>query len=354
MFGFTIFHRSLLQRFVRSLAYPSPTTVAARATDRPHQYYNLASTQFSCSAVNNDLNLVGSRIDGKAIAMTVREEIKQKVAAHQARIGRVPGLAVLLVGSRRDSQTYVNMKKKACADAGIASTGYDFEDTVTEEELLETIHKLNQDSTINGILVQLPLPNHVDQSKILEAVDPNKDVDGLHPVNIANLQLYSGQAMEAPFSIPCTPLGCLALLDRCGVELAGKHCVVIGRSVLVGLPMARLLLGRDATVTICHSKTLDIEIIVKSADVVVAAVGRAALVKGDWIKPGAVVIDVGINSIDMKPKKPGAKTYKLVGDVEYERASEVASLITPVPGGVGPMTIAMLLNNTLSAFERTL
>ena len=300
------------------------------------------------------LESMAKRIDGKEIAASIREEIKERVAVHREKIDKVPGLAVVLVGSRRDSQTYVNMKKKACAAAGILSVGYDFEDTITEEELLDTVERLNQDPSINGILIQLPLPNHIDQDKVLQAVDPHKDVDGLHPFNVASLQLYAGPAMEAPFSIPCTPLGCLVLLDRCGVDLRGKNSVVVGRSALVGLPMARLLLGRDATVTICHSKTKDIGNIVKQADVVVAAVGRAGLVKGNWIKPGAVVIDVGINSVDIVPSKPGGKAYKLVGDVDYEDASAVASFITPVPGGVGPMTIAMLLNNTLNAFERTL
>jgi 5,10-methylene-tetrahydrofolate dehydrogenase/methenyl tetrahydrofolate cyclohydrolase len=298
---------------------------------------------------------MASKIDGKGIAATIREEIKERVAALQEKAGgKAPGLAVVLVGSRRDSQTYVNMKKKACAAAGIASTGYDFEDTVTEEELLATVDKLNKDPAVNGILIQLPLPSNLDQDKILNAVDPKKDVDGLHPVNVANLTLYTGSALEAPFSIPCTPLGCLVLLDKSGVELRGKSCAVIGRSHLVGIPMARLLLGRDATVTICHSKTTDIEGVVKQADVVVAAVGRAGLVKGSWIKPGAVVIDVGINSVDIVPTKPGGKTYKLVGDVDFESAAAVASQITPVPGGVGPMTIAMLLSNTLASFERSL
>lgn len=291
-------------------------------------------------------------IDGKLIADQIRAEIKQRVDVLVESKGVAPGLAVILVGSRRDSLTYVNMKKKACAAAGIVSTGFDFADTVTESELLETIHKLNNDASVNGILVQLPLPSHLDQDKILQAVDPAKDVDGLHPMNVASLQLYSGQAMEAPFSIPCTPLGCLVLLDRCGVELRGKHCVVLGRSQLVGLPMARLLLGRDATVTIVHSKTVDAPSLVKQADVVVAAVGKAALVKGEWLKKGAVVIDVGINSIDVVPEKPGGKTYKLVGDVDYHDAVSVCSKITPVPGGVGPMTIAMLLNNTLTSCER--
>jgi 5,10-methylene-tetrahydrofolate dehydrogenase/methenyl tetrahydrofolate cyclohydrolase len=309
----------------------------------------------ACYNNNNNNNNMASKIDGKGIAAKIREEIKERVSALQESSGgKAPGLAVVLVGSRRDSQTYVNMKKKACAAAGIASTGYDFEDTVTEEEILATVDKLNKDPAINGILIQLPLPSNLDQDKILSSVDPKKDVDGLHPANVANLTLYTGPALEAPFSIPCTPLGCLVLLDKSGVELRGKSCAVVGRSHLVGLPMARLLLGRDATVTICHSKTKDIEGVVKQADVVVAAVGRAGLVKGDWIKPGAVVIDVGINSVDIVPTKPGGKTYKLVGDVDYESAAAVASLITPVPGGVGPMTIAMLLSNTLASFERSL
>jgi methylenetetrahydrofolate dehydrogenase (NADP+) / methenyltetrahydrofolate cyclohydrolase len=290
-------------------------------------------------------------IDGKQIAAQLREDIRLAVLDRVARQELVPGLAVILVGSRRDSQTYVNMKKKACKEAGILSTGYDFDETVTEEELLSTIQELNASPEIHGILIQLPLPMHLNQDTILRAVDPAKDVDGLHPINTAALQIYSeGNAMDAPFSIPCTPLGCLELLDRTGVELCGKHCVVLGRSHLVGLPMARLLLGRNATVTICHSKTVDPASIVSQADVVVVAIGRPELVTADWIKPGAVVIDVGINSVDVTddPKK----TYKLVGDVKYEDAVSKCSKITPVPGGVGPMTIAMLLRNTLRSCER--
>jgi methylenetetrahydrofolate dehydrogenase (NADP+)/methenyltetrahydrofolate cyclohydrolase len=203
-------------------------------------------------------------------------------------------------------------------------------------------------------LIQLPLPAHLNEAVILQSVDPNKDVDGLHPMNVAKLQLYQGPDIKsAPFSIPCTPLGCLELLDRSNVKLSGTNCVVIGRSQLVGLPMARLLLGRDATVTIVHSKTTDIASVVKQADVVVAAVGRAGLVKGDWLKSGAVVIDVGINSVDIIPVKKGGKNYKLAGDVDYAAAVEVCSQITSVPGGVGPMTIAMLLRNTLKACERS-
>ncbi|KAL7560901.1 hypothetical protein ACA910_008183 [Epithemia clementina (nom. ined.)] len=294
---------------------------------------------------------VACKIDGKIIASDFRAEIKSRVEAVLQNHGIVPGLAVILVGNRRDSQTYVNMKKKACAEAGIQSIGFDFDATVSEQELLDCVHKLNADSSVHGILIQLPLPSHLDQDKILQTVHPAKDVDGLHPINVANLVLYKGEALDAPFAIPCTPLGCLVLLDKSGVDLKGKNCVVIGRSHLVGLPMARLLLGRDATVTICHSKTADIASVCRQADVVVAAVGRAHMVKSDWIKPGAVVIDVGINTIDIEPAQPGGKTYKLVGDVDYEDVVKVASQVTPVPGGVGPMTIAMLLSNTLHACE---
>jgi 5,10-methylene-tetrahydrofolate dehydrogenase/methenyl tetrahydrofolate cyclohydrolase len=302
-------------------------------------------------------------IDGKQIAATIREEIRLTVLQRVTDQLPVPGLAVILVGQRRDSQTYVNMKKKACKEAGIISMGYDFNETVTEEELLSTIQELNHTSNVHGILIQLPLPKHLNQDTILRAVDPRKDVDGLHPINTAALQLYQGaNAMEAPFSIPCTPLGCLELLDRTGVELSGKHCVVIGRSQLVGLPMARLLLGRNATVTICHSKTINPAALVSQADVVVVAIGKAQYVTADWIKPGAVVIDVGINSIDVvvdettdiadtaTTKKKAS--YKLVGDVDYEDCYPKCSKITPVPGGVGPMTIAMLLRNTLRSCER--
>jgi methylenetetrahydrofolate dehydrogenase (NADP+) / methenyltetrahydrofolate cyclohydrolase len=294
-------------------------------------------------------------IDGKQIAANIREEIRLAVLDRISNHQRVPGLAVILVGSRRDSQTYVNMKKKACKEAGIISNGYDFNENVTEEELLQTIHELNTSPEIDGILIQLPLPVHLNQDTILRAVDPAKDVDGLHPVNTAALQIYNeGNAMDAPFSIPCTPLGCLELLDRTNIELSGKHCVVVGRSQLVGLPMARLLLGRNATVTICHSKTTNPESIVSQADVVVVAIGRPHLVTSDWIKPGAVIIDVGINSVDVVAEDGSSskKSYKLVGDVHYEDCITKCSKITPVPGGVGPMTIAMLLRNTLRSCER--
>ncbi len=295
-------------------------------------------------------------IDGKAIAAQIRIELKTQVSGLTT---PTPGLAVILVGSRRDSQTYVRMKKKACEEVGIASFGFDYPDTVTEVELLSKIEELNKDDKVHGILVQLPLPSHINENKIIEAVDPSKDVDGLHPRNTASLcstgthvgaeKIDWKDMSSVPFHIPCTPQGCIELLDRSGVELRGKNAVVVGRSNLVGLPVAMLLMHRDATVTIVHSKTVDAANVVNKADVVVAAVGRAEMVKKEWIKDGAVVIDVGINSVDDPNAKRG---YRLVGDVDYSGAKEVASKITPVPGGVGPMTIAMLLRNTVNSSVR--
>lgn len=336
--------------------FPFPVRPEFTSSRKSRCADNIATTlgsELFVVASDNDAIIPTEVIDGKAIAKEIRDEIRVRVEKLQTLSGgSTPGLAVILVGSRRDSQTYVNMKRKACLAAGITTKTKTFEDTVTQEEILATIQQLNADKSIHGILVQLPLPSHLDQELILQTVGPEKDVDGLHPKNIAALQLFSGEATKAPFSIPCTPLGCLELLDRSGVELKGKHCAVLGRSNLVGLPMARLLLGRDASVTILHSKSNNIPEMVRQSDVVVAAVGRASLVKGDWLKPGAVVIDVGINSVDIIPKKTGGKSYKLVGDVDYEAAATVCSKITPVPGGVGPMTIAMLLRNTVASFER--
>jgi methylenetetrahydrofolate dehydrogenase (NADP+) / methenyltetrahydrofolate cyclohydrolase len=313
-------------------------------------------------------NNSGAAVDipGKEIAATIRQEIQRQVEKLQG----PPGLAVILVGRRRDSQTYVNMKTKACAQVGIVShqVNFDEETAVTQQQVMDTILKFNADPAIHGILIQLPLPDHLDRDAILKAVDPNKDVDGLHPVNIAKLATIittpylNGHNLlpeTSQFPIPCTPLGCMELLVRSGVEIAGKHAVVIGRSQLVGLPMSRLLLAADATVTVVHSKTRNIEQVVRQGDIVVAAVGKPGMVKKEWLKPGAVVIDVGINSVDndniITPNnnnKPGAKPYKLVGDVDYANAKQVCSLITPVPGGVGPMTIAMLLRNTVDACQR--
>jgi len=241
----------------------------------------------------------------------------------------------------------------------MASFGFDYPDTVTEKELLEKVAELNADESVHGILVQLPLPAHINESNVIHAVMPAKDVDGLHPLNTASLcstgthvgveKLNWKDMASVPFHIPCTPQGCIELLDRSGVDLKGKNAAVIGRSNLVGLPVAMLLMHRDATVTIVHSKTANTAEVVKNADVVVAAVGRAEMVKKDWIKEGAVVIDVGINSVDDASKKKG---YRLVGDVDYAAVKEVAGKITPVPGGVGPMTIAMLLRNTVNSCVR--
>jgi len=301
----------------------------------------------------NDIEI--KDIDGKAIAAQIRSELKEQVST----LTSPPGLAVILVGSRRDSQTYVRMKKKACEEVGIASFGFDYADNVSEEELLTKIDELNKDDRVHGILVQLPLPSHINENNIIEAVQPSKDVDGLHPRNTASLcstgthvgaeKIDWTDMSSVPFHIPCTPQGCIELLDRSGVQIKGKNAVVVGRSNLVGLPVAMLLMHRDATVTIVHSKTVDAANVVNKADIVVAAVGRAEMVKKEWIKDGGVVIDVGINSVDAPDTKRG---YKLVGDVDYPGAREVASKITPVPGGVGPMTIAMLLRNTVNSCVR--
>lgn len=284
-------------------------------------------------------------IDGTEIAATIHNEIKLAVEAMKGRTGKVPGLATVLVGTRKDSQTYVKMKKKACAKVGIASFGYDLPGDITLEELRSFVRDLNVNPDIHGILVQLPLPGHIDEEEILGAISLEKDVDGLHPINIGRLSMKRRE----PLFVPCTPKGCIELLDRTGIEIEGKRAVVLGRSNIVGLPVAMLLLHRNATVTICHSHTKDLPAIVREADILVAAVGRAEMVRGSWIKPGAVVIDVGMNSVDDSTSEKG---YRLTGDIAFDEAKEVASAITPVPGGVGPMTIAMLLQNTLESAKR--
>jgi len=275
-------------------------------------------------------------IDGKAVGAAVRDEVRGEVEAFRARCGRAPGLATVLVGDDPASATYVRSKRKACAECGIESIAHELPAATTTHELLALVEQLNARNDADGILVQLPLPQHVDAAAVLDAVDPAKDVDGLHPLNQA--RLIGGQAGLRP----CTPLGVLRLIDTTGVELKGARAVVLGRSSLVGKPAAFLLLERHATVTICHSRTRDLAGEVRQADVLVAAIGKAQLVRGDWIKPGSVVIDVGTNR---------NAAGKLVGDVEFEAARERAAFITPVPGGVGPMTIAMLLKNTVAAAE---
>jgi len=285
----------------------------------------------------------GEIIDGKAIAATIREEIKSEVSTMKTK----PGLAVVIVGERKDSQTYVRMKRKACEEVGIESFHAEIPETATEKEVLDVVKKFNADARVHGILVQLPLPKHMDEEKILAAISIEKDVDGFHPENIGKLAMKGHE----PLFVPCTPKGCIELLKRSGVDPSGKNAVVVGRSNIVGMPAAMLLMGANATVTVVHSKTQNPKKICREADIIVAACGSAQMVKRDWVKPGAVVIDVGTNGVEDKTKKSG---YRLVGDVDYENVRKVASKITPVPGGVGPMTIAMLLSNTLASGKRAL
>jgi methylenetetrahydrofolate dehydrogenase (NADP+)/methenyltetrahydrofolate cyclohydrolase len=276
-------------------------------------------------------------IDGKKIAAAVREEIRLRVLQLNEATGRVPGLAAVLVGDNPASASYVRSKTKACQEAGIFSRQLTPPGDIPQSDLLAIIRELNGDPGIHGVLVQLPLPADLDERTVLEAVDPAKDVDGFTFGNIGRL------VENQPRFVPCTPAGIMELLDREGVEVKGKHAVVVGRSEIVGKPVAFLLLHRHATVTICHSRTADLGAETRRADILVAAVGRPRLITGAMVKPGAVVIDVGINRVE----------GKLVGDVDFDSAVQVASAITPVPGGVGPMTVAMLLKNTLCAFERS-
>ena len=286
-------------------------------------------------------------IDGKQIAADIQEEVKAGVELLVAKTGKVPGLATVLVGSRKDSQAYVRMKKRACKNLGIASFGYDLTEDIKEEQLLAIVEELNANPEVHGILVQLPLPGHINEQRILGAISIDKDVDGFHPYNIGNLAMKGRE----PLFVPCTPRGCIELLDRTGVRIQGKHAVVVGRSNIVGLPVAMMLLKRNATITVCHSHTADIASVIREGDIIIAALGKAEFIRGDWIKAGAVVIDVGMNDVE-DPDNP--KGYRLVGDVNYEEAVKRAGAITPVPGGVGPMTIAMLMRNTLDSARRIL
>lgn len=286
------------------------------------------------------------RLDGKAIAEEIHKEIAAQVNELKTK-GCTPGLAVVLVGERKDSQTYVKMKKQLAEKVGMNFVLKDISASVTQEELLKIVQDLNEDKTIHGLIVQLPLPEQINEKEILDAVSYEKDIDGFHPLNIGALCMKG----RDPRFIPCTPKACIELLDRKGISLDGKNVVVLGRSNIVGIPVAMLCLHRNATVKICHSRTKDLAAQVKEADILIAAVGKPQMVKKEWIKEGAVVIDVGINAIDDPSKKSG---YRLVGDVDYEGVKEVASLITPVPGGVGPMTVAMLMSNTLASAKRSL
>jgi methylenetetrahydrofolate dehydrogenase (NADP+)/methenyltetrahydrofolate cyclohydrolase len=281
-------------------------------------------------------------IDGVKIAEKVRNRVKEEVANWVAEGHSAPGLATVLVGENPASQVYVRSKQKACGEAGIQSFGFNLPASSTQEEVEALVRQLNADPKVNGILVQLPLPAGLDEEWVLREIKIEKDVDGFHPLNIGRL----AQKGRDPLFIPCTPYGCMVLLEEAGVKLSGAKAVVLGRSNIVGMPVALLLVRADATVTICHSRTKDLPAVVREADVLVAAIGKSEMVRGDWVKPGAVVIDVGINRVEDATRPKG---YRLVGDVAFDEVKEVASWITPVPGGVGPMTIAMLLQNTLRA-----
>lgn len=283
-------------------------------------------------------------IDGKQIAEKVREEVREGVVRMKEETGYVPGLATVRVGEDPASATYVRMKQRMCEELGIRSIGHTLSGDATQEEVETLVADLNANPEVNGILVQLPLPDHLDEEAILNSIDLEKDVDGFHPVNIGRL----GMKGREPLFVPCTPYGCIRLLEESGIQISGAEAVVVGRSNIVGLPVAMLLQKANATVTVCHSRTKDLPAHTRRADIVIAAIGRMEMIKGDWLKPGAAVIDVGINQKDDPSRKRG---YRLVGDVDFESAKEVAGAITPVPGGVGPMTIAMLMSNTLRAAQ---
>ncbi|MED6217099.1 Bifunctional protein FolD 4, chloroplastic [Stylosanthes scabra] len=317
---------------LRCLTFPS----SAAAPSPPHVVVPHASLS---TEVNTKV------IDGKAVAKQIRDEITAEVSRMKEAIGVIPGLAVILVGDRKDSATYVRNKKKACESVGINSLEVHLPADSTEEEVLKHISGYNDDPSVHGILVQLPLPSHMNEQHVLNAVRIEKDVDGFNPLNIGRLAMRGRE----PLFVPCTPKGCIELLHRHGVSIKGKRAVVIGRSNIVGMPAALLLQREDATVTVIHSRTSNPEEITRLADIIISAVGQPNMVRGSWIKPGAVIIDVGINPVEDTNSPRG---YRLVGDVCYEEAIEVASAVTPVPGGVGPMTIAMLLQNTLISAKR--
>ncbi len=283
-------------------------------------------------------------IDGKAIAQQVRAGVAATVAERTAAGKPQPVLATVLVGDRPDSAAYVASKGKACQELGMGSVSEHLPADACQEQVETVVKKLNADPKISGILVQLPMPAHLDEERVLALINIEKDVDGFSPINIGRL----AQKGREPLFVPCTPFGCITLLEQVGVKIEGANAVVLGRSNIVGMPAALLLISRNATVTVCHSRTRDLPAVIRQADILIAAIGRTEMVRGDWIKPGAAVIDVGINAVPDASKKSG---QRLVGDVNFNEAKEVAGFITPVPGGVGPMTIAMLMKNTLRAAE---
>lgn len=288
--------------------------------------------------------MTATLIDGAAIAAKVKAQVAADAKKFIETTGQKPGLATVLVGENPASEAYVKSKRKACAELGMESFGNELPKTATQEEVEGLVARLNADPKVHGILVQLPLPDHLNEERVLNAVGIEKDVDGFHPVNIGRLSMKG----RKPLFVPCTPAGCVVLLEEAGAQFKGASAVVLGRSNIVGLPAAMLLLHRDCTVTICHSRSKDLPAICREADILIAAVGRPLMVKKDWVKPGAYVIDVGINRVEDATKKSG---YRLVGDVDFEDVKEVAGAVTPVPGGVGPMTIAMLMRNTLRAAQ---
>ena len=282
---------------------------------------------------------MGTIIDGNKIAQDIRNEVRQGVLELKASRGIVPGLAVILVGDDPASQVYVGRKAKACAEVGFLSREYKLPADTEEKKLLKIIQKLNKDELVHGILVQLPLPKHISTENIIAAINPDKDVDGFHPHNVGGL------VTGTPLFVPCTPRGIMELISRSGIDLTGKEAVVVGRSNIVGKPMAFLLLAQNATVTMCHSRTKDLPSVTRRADVLIAAIGKPRMIKADMVKEGAVIIDVGVNRLE---------NGKLAGDVDFDEVAPRASYITPVPGGVGPMTIAMLMKNTLDAARRSI
>jgi len=289
-------------------------------------------------------------IDGKLIAQKLRDDLKEEIKELNNKFNKTPGLAVVQVGNVAASSVYVKAKTKSAIEVGIDVIDHHLEENITESKLLEIINVLNNQENVNGILVQLPLPSHINEQVILDSISPYKDADGFHPLNVGKLSI--SQKNDERLLIPCTPYGCLLMLKGLNIELSGKHAVVIGRSNIVGKPMAQLLIKESCTVTVAHSKTIDLPGLCQNADILIAAVGRPEIVKGEWVKEGAIVIDVGINRIEIKD---GEKIKnKLVGDVNFSEAVEKSSFITPVPGGVGPMTIACLLRNTMIAFKNKL
>lgn len=291
--------------------------------------------------------MTATLIDGTAIAAKVRAQVADDAKAYFEKTGKKPGLATVLVGENPASQAYVKSKRKACAEAGMESFGHEMPATASQAEVEGLVAQLNADPSVHGILVQLPLPDHLNEEAVLNAIGIDKDVDGFHPVNIGRLSMKG----RKPLFVPCTPAGCMVLLEEAGAQFKGANAVVLGRSNIVGLPASMLLLHRDCTVTVCHSRTKDLPAVCREADILIAAVGRPNMVKRDWVKPGAYVIDVGINRVDDATRKSG---YRLVGDVDFDGVKDVAGAITPVPGGVGPMTIAMLMRNTMRSAQARL